>query len=95
MRQDNIIKRPIITESALHKVKSSVYAFYVNTHATKHQIKETIENLFDVTVKRVRTHIRKGKVKKKGKRMIKSLAPNTKIAYIHISKGKIDLFPQT
>ena len=58
-------------------------------------VKETIENLFDVTVKRVHTHIRKGKLKKKGKRMIKSLTPDTKIAYIHVSKGKIDLFPQS
>ena len=86
--------RPIITESALQKVKSSVYSFYVHTHATKHQIKETIEKLFDVIVKGVHTHVRKGKLKKKGKRMIKTRMTDTKIAYIHVSKGKIDLFPQ-
>ncbi len=95
MRLDDMIKRPIITESALQKVKSSVYAFYVNTHATKHQVKETIEKLFDVTVSSVRTITRKGKLKKTGKRMIKKRKADTKIAYIHVSKGKIDLFPHT
>lgn len=95
MRLDDIIKKPIITESALQKVKSSVYAFYVNRRATKHQIKATAEKLFDIKIKSVQTNIRKGKIRKTGKRMIKKRMVNTKIAYIHVSKGKIDLFPHT
>ena len=37
--------------------------FKVAKHATKPQIKEAVEKLFDVKVKSVNTHIRKGKVK--------------------------------
>lgn len=95
MRLDDIIKKPIITESALQKVKSSVYTFYVNSRATKHQIKETAEKLFDIKVKSVQTNLRKGKIRKTGKRMIKKPMSDKKIAYIHVSKGKIDLFPHT
>lgn len=95
MKLDDSIKKPIITESSLQKVKSSVYSFYVNRRATKHQIKETAEKLFDIKVKSVHTNIRKGKIRKTGKRMIKKHMADAKIAYIHVSKGKIDLFPQT
>jgi large subunit ribosomal protein L23 len=37
--------------------------FRVAPHATKPQIKEAVEKLFDVKVKRVNTLIRKGKVR--------------------------------
>ena len=37
--------------------------FKVAQGATKPQIKEAVEKLFDVKVKSVNTHIRKGKVK--------------------------------
>jgi large subunit ribosomal protein L23 len=37
--------------------------FKVAKHATKPQIKEAVEKLFDVKVKSVNTNIRKGKVK--------------------------------
>ena len=37
--------------------------FKVASTATKPQIKEAVEKLFDVKVKSVNTHVRKGKVK--------------------------------
>ena len=42
---------------------SDLVMFRVARTATKTQIKEAVEKLFDVKVKAVNTHIRKGKVK--------------------------------
>lgn len=50
----NILRRPIITEkSSFHSSKLNQYVFEVDRKATKPQIKEAIEKLFDVTVLRV------------------------------------------
>lgn len=95
MRLDTIIQRPMITERSLARVKSSVYGFYVNPKAGKKQISAALEKLFGVKVSSVRTLTRKGKVRKAGRRMVKKQLPDRKVAYVHVSQGKIDLFPQT
>lgn len=95
MKLSDILKKPMITERALKMVKDSVFTFYTNKFATKHQIKSAAEELFNVEVASVKTTIRKGKVRKRGKKMIKKRLPDYKIAYIKLKKGKIDLFPET
>ena len=59
----DIILAPVITEKATNASERNQVIFRVAPHATKPQIKEAVEKLFDVKVKRVNTHIRKGKVK--------------------------------
>lgn len=50
----DILRRPIITEkSAYQSGTLNQYAFEVHPKATKHQIKEAVEALFDVSVVRV------------------------------------------
>ena len=50
----NILRRPIITEkSSFQSSKLNQYVFEVDRKATKPQIKEAVEKLFDVTVLRV------------------------------------------
>ena len=50
----DILRRPIITEkSSYQSAVLNQYAFEVDPSATKAQIKEAIETLFDVTVVRV------------------------------------------
>ncbi len=50
----NILLRPIITEkSSFHSSKLNQYVFEVDRKASKPQIKEAVEKLFDVTVLRV------------------------------------------
>jgi len=58
------IVRPVVTEksSAAYGARKE-YAFRVHSDATKPQIKEAVEKLFDVKVKSVNTLVRKGKVK--------------------------------
>ena len=62
-RHYDVILSPVITEKATMASENSQVMFRVAPHATKPQIKEAVEKLFDVKVKRVNTLIRKGKVR--------------------------------
>ena len=62
-RHYDLIIAPVITEKATIASERNQVMFKVAKHATKPQIKEAVEKLFDVKVKSVNTHIRKGKVK--------------------------------
>src|SRR5436305_10295546 len=62
-RHYDVIVAPVITEKATLASEHSQVMFKVAKHATKPQIKEAVEKLFDVKVKSVNTHVRKGKVK--------------------------------
>lgn len=57
-----IILRPLVTEKGYHKAERyNSYTFEVNRMAGKDDIREAIEQLFDVKVVRVNTQNRKGK----------------------------------
>ena len=62
-RHYDIILSPVITEKATMASEHSQIMFKVAGKATKPQIKEAVEKLFDVKVKSVNTLIRKGKVR--------------------------------
>ena len=62
-RHYDIILSPVITEKATMASEHSKVVFKVAKHATKPQIKEAVEKLFDVKVKSVNTLTRRGKVK--------------------------------
>ena len=60
---DVILIAPVITEKATTASEHNKVVFKVARNATKPQIKEAVEKLFDVKVKRVNTLVRKGKVR--------------------------------
>ena len=62
--QYDLIRKPIITEKATMASESGAVVFEVQMSATKPQIKEAVEKLFNVKVKAVNTTVTKGKVKK-------------------------------
>jgi large subunit ribosomal protein L23 len=62
-RHYDVIIAPVITEKATTASEHNKVVFKVNRNATKPQIKEAVEKLFDVKVKRVNTLIRGGKIK--------------------------------
>ena len=62
-RHYDIIVSPVITEKATAASEHNKGVFKVAAKATKPQIKEAIEKLFDVKVKGVNTLVRKGKTK--------------------------------
>jgi large subunit ribosomal protein L23 len=62
-RHYDVIVAPVITEKATMASENNKVVFKVSSTATKPQIKEAVEKLFDVKVKSVNTLIRKGKTK--------------------------------
>ena len=62
-RHYDVILSPVITEKATLASDKNQVMFKVANTATKPQIKEAVEKLFDVKVKAVNTLTRKGKVK--------------------------------
>jgi large subunit ribosomal protein L23 len=62
-RHYDVILAPVITEKATMASEHNKVVFKVRRDATKPQIKEAVEKLFDVKVKNVNTLIRPGKRK--------------------------------
>ena len=62
-RHYDVILSPVITEKATARSEFNQVVFRVRKDATKPQIKEAVERLFDVKVKSVNTLVTKGKVK--------------------------------
>ena len=55
---------PVVTEKSTQGSEYNQVTFKVRTDATKPQIKEAVEGLFEVKVKKVNTSLVKGKVKR-------------------------------
>jgi len=86
----DVIVAPVITEKATMASESNQVLFKVRKNATKPEIKEAVENLFEVKVAAVNTLIRKGKRKMfKGTRGVQS---DVKKAVVTLAEGhKIDV----
>lgn len=63
-RHYDVIRSPVITEKTSMASESNQVVFKVAIDATKPQIKEAVEKLFDVKVTAVNTLVTKGKVKR-------------------------------
>jgi len=62
-RHYDVILSPVITEKSTAASEHNKVVFKVSGTATKPQIKDAVEQLFDVKVKAVNTLVRKGKTK--------------------------------
>jgi large subunit ribosomal protein L23 len=62
-RHYDVIVSPVITEKATALSEHNKVVFRVAAQATKPQIKEAVERLFDVKVTNVNTLVTKGKTK--------------------------------
>jgi len=89
-RHYDVIISPVITEKATIASERNQVTFKVARTATKPQIKEAVEKLFDVKVKSVNTLVRKGKVKAfRGSRGVQS---DVKKAVVTLEEGhRIDV----
>ena len=93
MQLEDIIKRPLIlTEKATRLSETqNKYLFEVSLRANKHQIKDAVETLFNVSVDDVNTLIVRGHMKRIGKGHVKTR--NWKKAIVTLQEGdSIDLF---
>jgi large subunit ribosomal protein L23 len=85
-RYYDVIIAPVITEKATNASAHSKVVFKVALEATKPQIKEAVEKLFDVKVKNVNTLRRRGKWKAFRGRY--GLQAQTKRAVVTLEEGQ-------
>lgn len=83
-----VIRRPILTEKSTRGNEIGKYTFEVVASANKLDIKQAVEDLFDVSVTRVNTITIPGRMKRRGqywyrsagyKKAVVTLAPGQKI----------------
>ena len=88
-----VIKRPLITESAMSekREKTNVYVFEVHPTANKVQIRNAVEKLFNVKVLSVNTARVHGKYRRHGRSMARQ--SDWKKAFVRLKDGDaIELF---
>jgi large subunit ribosomal protein L23 len=91
MDQFSILRRPVITEKSTFMQDERKYTFEVTPRATKLQIKQAVEQAFEVTVVKVNTMNVQGKLKRFGPRFRRR--PSVKKAIVTLAPGNtITLF---
>ncbi len=72
MKPEEIIIAPVITEKSNGGIQEGKYTFEVNKKATKIEIANAVEKLFEVKVLKVNTITVKGKTKRVGRNVGKT-----------------------
>ncbi len=86
MNMHDVIQRPIVTEkSAIAREEANIATFRVDPAATKNEIRQAVESLFEVKVERVRTMNQPGKKKRVGKHVGRK--PAWKKAIVELAEG--------
>lgn len=85
-----IIIKPVISEKSMDLSANGKYVFYVDKKATKVEIRNAIEEHFNVKVDKVNTANLKGKLKRQGK--TQGRRPNRKKAIVSLKEGTIQIF---
>ncbi|GAB5545787.1 MAG: 50S ribosomal protein L23 [Sandaracinaceae bacterium] len=95
MNSEQIIRRPLIlTEKGqLLREEENKYLFEVDQRANKQQIRDAVEELFDVQVTKVNTLIVRGRIRRLGRTFAKTR--NWKKAIVEVAEGEtIDFFEE-
>ena len=86
MNLHEVIQRPLVTEkSSIAREEANIATFRVDPAATKNEIRQAVEQLFEVKVERVRTMNQPGKKKRVGKRIGRK--PSWKKAIVELAEG--------
>tara|TARA_B100000579_G_scaffold437178_1_gene465507 strand:- start:2165 stop:2452 length:288 start_codon:yes stop_codon:yes gene_type:complete len=91
----NIILKPIVTEKMSDQTEAfNRYAFVVSKSANKIDIKKSVEDLYEVKVKSVRTMNYYGKTKSRSTKagLIRGKKNSFKKAIIELVDGSIDFY---
>lgn len=92
MSKRDILIRPVISEKAYQTIEDlNAYTFVVDPRANKTQIKDAVQEIFDVKVESVNTINRSGKRVRRGYQ--RGRKPDTKRAVVKLAEGdSIDIF---
>ena len=83
----DIIIAPVISEKSYDQLEENVYVFKVNTSASKPEIRRAVETIFEVTVTKVNTLHRKGKVRRNRRSNTVGKRADTKRAIVTLAEG--------
>ena len=86
----DVILKPVVTEKSMNAMTEKKYTFLVHTDATKNQIKEAVEKMFEGTkVKSVNTMNQDGKNRRRG--MVVGKTSKTKKAIVTLPADSKDI----
>ena len=86
----DVILKPVVTEKSMTAMAEKKYTFYVHPEATKSQIKEAVEKMFEGTkVPRVNTMNLDGKKKRRG--MVYGKTAKRKKAIVQLTEDSADI----
>ena len=89
----DVIQRPVVSEKSYGLLDANVYTFIVHADASKPEIRDAVQSIFDVKVDKVNTLNRKGKRKRNRKTGKFGRRPDTKRALVTLAEGNsIELF---
>ena len=86
-----VLIRPVVSEKSYHQITENRYTFRVHPDAHKTQVRQAVEELFDVKVTSVNIVQMPAKPKRRG--MIKGTKPGWKKAIVELKAGDtIEIF---
>jgi large subunit ribosomal protein L23 len=89
----DVIIRPVVSEKSYGLLEDNVYTFVVAPGASKPEIRDAVESIFDVSVLKVNTLNRKGKRKRNRRTGGFGTKSGQKRALVTLAEGdSIDLF---
>jgi len=89
----DVIIRPVVSEKSYGLLEENVYTFVVAPSASKPEIRDAVESIFDVSVLKVNTLNRKGKRKRNRRTGGFGTKSGQKRALVTLAEGdSIDLF---
>ncbi len=89
----DVILAPVITEKSMNAMAEKKYTFYVHTEATKNQVKEAVEKMFDgAKVAKVNTMNLEGKNRRRGYVTGKTAAKKKAIVQLTADSKDIEIF---
>ena len=88
----DIIIKPVITENSMDATKGKKYTFKVHVDANKTQIKNAVEEVFGVEVKKVNVMNVSGKLKRMGRNVGRTAAYKKAIVTLTDDSKEIEFF---
>jgi len=89
----DIILAPVVSEKSYALMETGVYTFKVHPSASKPEIRDAVEAIWGVEVRKVNTLNRKGKRKRNRRQNTFGQRANTKRAIVTLAgDGRIELF---
>ncbi len=88
----DVILKPVITETSMADAQDKKYTFKVATDANKTQVKDAIEEIFDVEVAKVNIMNVKGKLKRMGRNVGYTSASKKAVVTLTKDSKEIEFF---